>query len=180
MQSQRLSRILVLALATSQLQVSYVEPHTAQYRFGTPSNWEWNVFEYVLEFQTDFLDGAGADTFTVKEIGYCFIEVSITGSLRALQRAQDSYCVKDLRIRLHPFDKITCLTELPSEEDNPRRKSVSTGPIWKKKMLFVCIKRRIFLQMIAESVWCNTATPYLVISTSGLANTNTLTQTIPK
>lgn len=74
MQSQRLSRILVLAFATCQLHVSYGEPHTAQYRFKTHSNWELDVFKTVFEYHTHFLDGAGADTFTVTKIGYCFIE----------------------------------------------------------------------------------------------------------
>lgn len=141
MQSQRLSRILVLAFATCQLHVSYGEPHTAQYRFKTHSNWELDVFKTVFEYHTHFLDGAGADTFTVTKIGYCFIEVSITGSLRALQRVQDSYCVRDPQTLLIPdlfVEKITCLTELPSEKDNLE---MEVGFIWldMKEKNFVCV-----------------------------------------
>lgn len=119
------------------------------------SNWELDVFKTVFEYHTHFLDGAGADTFTVTRISYCFIEVSITGSLRALQRVQDSYCVRDPHALLTPVlfaEKITCLTELPSEKDNPEKEVGFNWPDMKEKN-FVCVYQMSdFLQMIAESV----------------------------
>lgn len=150
MQSQRLSRILVLALAISQLHVSYGKPYTAQYRFEVSRDNENSLFYTFFKYHTGLLSGAGADTFKVTKIDFYSIEVSITGSLRALQRVQDSYCVK--LTDAHKFSKkLTCLTKLPSERNNPEKEVGFNWPDMKEKN-FVYIKNRFFLHMIAESV----------------------------